>query len=138
MEQTSTAFLCTWLETNRSFLNEIMLKHGAVLIRGSEIASCVDFERAVLSFQPGLSDCYRGSHLQGGLRTERLTFSPLPDVPPNFPMCPAPRNVFPFLSASSTLLWLHEGPHELWWGNCPLQLYQGLSRVVTRVASEIL
>jgi Taurine catabolism dioxygenase TauD, TfdA family len=83
--ETSVAFLCSWLENNCSFLDEMMLKFGAVLVRGFDISSCNDFERAALSFQPGLNDCYHGTsprQLQDGTK---FVFSSA-DAPSTFPI----------------------------------------------------
>jgi len=81
----SVSFLCTWLETNRAFLDEKMLEHGAVLIRGFDISSCAQFERAVLSFQPGLSDIYRGTSPRKLEDGTSYIFSAA-EVPSNFPI----------------------------------------------------
>lgn len=84
--ETSVTFLCSWLEMNRSFLNDMMLKHGAVLIRGFDVSNCGEFERAILSFQPdGLSDCYRGTSPRKLEDATSYVFSAA-DVPSNFPI----------------------------------------------------
>lgn len=82
----SLSFLCTWLEHNRPFLDEMMLKHGAVLIRGFEVSSSVEFEQAILSFKPGsLSDCYRGTSPRKLEQGCTYIFSAA-DVPARFPI----------------------------------------------------
>ena len=81
----SLTFLCSWLESNHGFLDEMMLKYGVVLFRGFDIASCSDLERAAVSFQPGLNDCYRGTsprYLQDGTK---YVFSAA-EVPANYPI----------------------------------------------------
>ena len=54
----SLEFLCHWLEANRSWVEECMLAHGAVLIRGFQIDTAPEFEHAISSLQPNLSDSY--------------------------------------------------------------------------------
>jgi hypothetical protein len=84
--ETSLTFLCSWLETNRDFLDEMMLKYGAVLIRGFDVSSCREFERALLSFQPGgLNDCYRGTSPRQLQEGTSYVFSAA-EVPSNFPI----------------------------------------------------
>lgn len=80
-------FLCTWLETNCSFVDEMMLKdvYGAVLIRGFQISSSSELERPVLSFQPGLSNSYRGTSPRKLEDGTTYVFSAA-DVPSNFPI----------------------------------------------------
>jgi hypothetical protein len=63
----------------------MLLKYGAVLVRGFDISSASDFEHAALSFQPGLSNCYRGTSprkLQDGTT---YVFSSA-EVSPTFPI----------------------------------------------------
>jgi len=50
----SLEFISRWLVDNRSFVEEQMLEHGAVLIRGFRIVSPPDFERTIKSLQPNL------------------------------------------------------------------------------------
>lgn len=64
----------------------MMLKYGAVLIRGFDVSSCQEFERALLSFQPGgLSDCYRGTSPRQLQEGTSYVFSTA-EVPSNFPI----------------------------------------------------
>jgi hypothetical protein len=73
------------LENNRAFLDDMLLKYGAILVRGFFISSASDFEHAALSFQPGLSNCYRGTSprkLQDGTT---YVFSSA-EVSPTFPI----------------------------------------------------
>ena len=59
--------------------------YGAVLIRGFQISSSSEFERPVLSFQPGLSNCYRGTSPRKLEDGTTYVFSAA-DVPSNFPI----------------------------------------------------
>lgn len=56
----SLEFICNWLQDNQSWVDEQMLRFGAVLVRGFQVTDALDFERATLALQPKLSDEYRG------------------------------------------------------------------------------
>ena len=78
-------FISTWLEKNRSWVEEQILVYGAVLIRGFQVDNAIDFERATLALQPNLCDAYRGTSprtLQAGTK---YAFSAA-DVPVNYPI----------------------------------------------------
>ena len=60
----SRQFLVQWLETNRSSLHEQLLEHGAILVRGFDLATAADMEAAVLAFvgsDTSLHREYRGT-----------------------------------------------------------------------------
>lgn len=57
----SLEFISTWLTENRPWVHNQMLQYGAVLIRGFQIDSAVDFEKATLALDPNLCDKYRGT-----------------------------------------------------------------------------
>lgn len=59
--ESSLSFLTTWMEANRAWLDERLLQYGAVLIRGFEIDSGADMQKAMRSFQPKLNNTYRGT-----------------------------------------------------------------------------
>mmetsp|Transcript_17204 Transcript_17204/g.32291 ORF Transcript_17204/g.32291 Transcript_17204/m.32291 type:complete len:466 (-) Transcript_17204:151-1548(-) len=81
----SLQFLCTWLEANRSWVEEQMLAHGAVLIRGFQIDTAPEFEQAIYSLQPNLNDCYRGTSPRSVFEGTKYMFSAA-DVPVNYPI----------------------------------------------------
>jgi alpha-ketoglutarate-dependent taurine dioxygenase len=81
----SLEFLCHWLEANRSWVEEQMLAYGAVLIRGFQIDTAPEFEQAISSLQPNLSDSYRGTSPRSVFEGTKYTFSAA-DVPVNYPI----------------------------------------------------
>lgn len=81
----SLDFLCRWLSHNRQWVEEQMLTYGAVIIRGFAIANAPEFERAISSLQPNLSDSYRGTSPRSVFQGTKYTFSAA-DVPVNYPI----------------------------------------------------
>lgn len=81
----SLEFVCLWLEANRPWVEDQMLAHGAVLIRGFQIDSAPEFERAISSLQPNLCDSYRGTSPRSLFEGTKYTFSAA-DVPVNYPI----------------------------------------------------
>mmetsp|Transcript_8802 Transcript_8802/g.15313 ORF Transcript_8802/g.15313 Transcript_8802/m.15313 type:complete len:477 (+) Transcript_8802:462-1892(+) len=81
----SLDFLCDWLKANRSLVEKHMLDHGAVLVRGFRINTPPEFERAISSLQPNLSDAYRGTSPRSVFEGTKYTFSAA-DVPVNYPI----------------------------------------------------
>jgi hypothetical protein len=78
-------FICTWLEENRPWVEEQILCYGAVLVRGFQVESAPDFERATLALQPNLSDAYRGTSPRSLMKDTKYAFSAA-DVPVNYPI----------------------------------------------------
>lgn len=83
--ETSASFLREWLKTNRAFMDKMMTDYGAVLIRGFDITTCAEVEQAVLSFEPGLCDIYRGTSPRKLEEGTTYVFSAA-EVPSNFPI----------------------------------------------------
>jgi len=81
----SLDFLCGWLSHNRQWVEEQMLTYGAVIIRGFAIANAPEFERAISSLQPNLSDSYRGTSPRSVFQGTKYTFSAA-DVRVNYPI----------------------------------------------------
>jgi hypothetical protein len=81
----SLDFLSSWLEINRSFVNDMLTKYGAVLVRGFNIDSSSDFEKATLSLQPNLNNCYRGTSPRNLQKGTSFVFSAA-EVPANYPI----------------------------------------------------
>eukprot|EP01083_Nonionella_stella_P118438 353576_1 len=81
----SLEFLCKWAEANRPWVEEQILKYGAVLIRGFQVGSAPAFEKAILSLQPNLCNSYRGTSPRSLMEGTRYAFSAA-DVPVNYPI----------------------------------------------------
>jgi len=81
----SLQFICKWLEINRSWVDDQILHYGAVLVRGFEVDSAVDFEKAVLALQPNLCDEYRGTSPRTLREGTQFAFNAA-DVPTNYPI----------------------------------------------------
>mmetsp|Transcript_27789 Transcript_27789/g.77862 ORF Transcript_27789/g.77862 Transcript_27789/m.77862 type:complete len:283 (+) Transcript_27789:140-988(+) len=81
----SSEFLSHFLVVNRPWMNEQILKYGAVLIRGFDVADPVRFEQAVLSLQPDLCDAYRGTSPRSLMPGTTFSFSAA-DVPVTYPI----------------------------------------------------
>lgn len=79
------AFICKWLRDNQSWVEEQMLHHGAVLVRGFQVKSAPDFESATLALHPQLSDQYRGTSPRSLMKDTKYSFSAA-DVPVNYPI----------------------------------------------------
>ena len=81
----SLIFICQWLEINRSWVEEQILKYGAVLLRGFQVTSPLDFENATLALQPNLCDEYRGTSPRTLREGTKFAFNAA-DVPTNYPI----------------------------------------------------
>jgi hypothetical protein len=81
----SLSFLCIWLVKNRVWVDEQILIYGAVLLRGFQVDSSVDFEKATLALQPNLCDAYRGTSPRTLQPNTKYAFSAA-DVPVNYPI----------------------------------------------------
>jgi len=81
----SLDFLKAWLQTNRSWVETMMLSYGAVLIRGFAVLQAADMEGAVKSFQPALNNTYRGTSPRNVLEGTEYVFSAA-EVPSNYPI----------------------------------------------------
>ena len=78
-------FLCSFMETNRKWLEQMMVAHGAILIRGFDIEDGRDFERAVQSYQPVLNSTYKGTSPRNIIPNTSHVFSAA-EVPVNYPI----------------------------------------------------
>ena len=78
-------FITAWLDMNRKWVEDQMLCHGAVLIRGFQINSAPDFEQATLALQPNLSDTYRGTSPRSLQKGTKYSFSSA-DAPVSYPI----------------------------------------------------
>lgn len=57
----SLDYLKTWMAANKSWLEEKMVQHGAILLKGFNIDSGADFQSAIQQYSPELCDEYRGT-----------------------------------------------------------------------------
>ena len=85
-DQQSISFLSSFMEHNQGWIDNMMLRYGAVLFRGFDIVTAQDVEDVLVSYEPNkLSSTYRGTsprHTQGN--TEYV-FSAA-EVPAHYPI----------------------------------------------------
>ena len=81
----SLEFLCKFLEINRHWVAEQILRYGAILIRDFGVENAVDFEKAVSKLQPHLCNAYRGTSPRSLMAGTEFAFSAA-DVPVNYPI----------------------------------------------------
>ena len=108
----SLEFLCGFLNSNRPWAEEQIVRYGAIIIRGFRVENAVDFEKAVATLQPRLSNAYRGTSPRSVYPGTKYAFSAA-DVPANYPIAQhlemsflkePPRNLyFGCLKASKTV-----------------------------------
>ncbi|CAB9504215.1 Taurine catabolism dioxygenase TauD, TfdA family [Seminavis robusta] len=83
--QKSLAFLSSFMNHNKDWIDDMMLRYGALLFRGFHVVTAKDVEDAVMSYEPNLNNQYRGTsprHTQGN--TE-FVFSAA-EVPSHYPI----------------------------------------------------
>ena len=81
----SSSFLVKWCQANRTFLDNMLIEHGAILVRGFDIDSAHDMELAVKAYQPSLNDTYRGTSPRKHIDGTDFFFSAA-EVPTNYPI----------------------------------------------------
>jgi alpha-ketoglutarate-dependent taurine dioxygenase len=81
----SLEFLITWTEQNRAWLDDQILRYGAILIRNFQVDDAIAFEKATLALQPNLSDAYRGTSPRSCMPGTKYAFTAA-DVPVNYPI----------------------------------------------------
>ena len=81
----SLQFFVEWSRTNRAWLDQMMLEHGALLIRGFAIKTAHDMEMALQGYQPNLNDTYRGTSPRKLMTGAQKVFSAA-EVPSNYPI----------------------------------------------------
>lgn len=57
----SLLFWINWCQQNRKWVDEKLLHYGAILIRGFDLSTSSDMEKAIQAFQPKLNNTYRGT-----------------------------------------------------------------------------
>ena len=78
-------FFVEWSCKNRAWLDQMMLEHGALLIRGFAIRTAYDMELALQGYQPNLNDTYRGTSPRKLMTGAQKVFSAA-EVPCNYPI----------------------------------------------------
>lgn len=81
----SISFLCLFLKQNREWLDDVILKHGAVLLRGFDVTDGAEFQRSVQSYQPKLNCTYRGTSPRNMIPGTTHVFSAA-EVPVYYPI----------------------------------------------------
>lgn len=81
----SIEFISNWLQQNRDWVRSQVQKYGAVLIRGFQIKTALDYEKAILSVDPNLCNKYRGTSPRSLYDGTNYTFSAA-EVPVNYPI----------------------------------------------------
>jgi Taurine catabolism dioxygenase TauD, TfdA family len=57
----SVEFLVAWTKANRAWLDDMLLRYGAILVRGFAIETATDMEKSIQAYQPDLNKTYRGT-----------------------------------------------------------------------------
>jgi alpha-ketoglutarate-dependent taurine dioxygenase len=78
----SAGHLAAWIEARRPFLEERLLRHGAILLRGFPIGDPADFERAIRGISPDLKRDYLGTSPRDALTPYVFSASELPPFYP--------------------------------------------------------
>ncbi len=92
--------LCDWLRAERGFVQERIVRHGALLFRGFDVREAADFERVARAIDDDLKNEYLGTSPRSALTSHVFTASELPGYYPipqhcemSFTAAP-PRRVF--------------------------------------------
>jgi alpha-ketoglutarate-dependent taurine dioxygenase len=98
----SVSFLKEWVKSNKPWLKQKLIEHGAVMFRGFAVEEGEDFETVVQQFEPELSNEYRGVSPRKLIPGTQFVYS-ASELPPRSPIpqhCEMsflpypPRNVF--------------------------------------------
>jgi alpha-ketoglutarate-dependent taurine dioxygenase len=82
----SLDFLRRFLQANRGWLDDKLAVHGAVLVRGFDLETASDLQLAIQSYNPRLSNTYRGTSPRNVLdKTAPYVFSAA-EVPAHYPI----------------------------------------------------
>lgn len=57
----SLEFLVQWCKSNQGWLDQKLVQHGAILVRGFEIETAPHLEKAIQACHADLNDTYRGT-----------------------------------------------------------------------------
>lgn len=78
----SVATLCDYLRARSGWVRERLVEHGALLLRGFDVAEACDFERVARSIDDDLKNEYLGTSPRNGLNAYVFTASELPPFYP--------------------------------------------------------
>lgn len=78
----SAAALVAWLDAKRDFVQDRLLAHGALLLRGFEVFDAPAFERVARAIEPVLQNEYLGTSPRNALTDYVFTASELPPFYP--------------------------------------------------------
>lgn len=81
----SVEFLKQWAQTNKDWLDQKLLEHGAILFRGFGIREGTEFQDIVQQYEPDLSDMYRGTSPRKLIPGTQYVFT-ASEMPPFFPI----------------------------------------------------
>ncbi len=75
--------LVSWLSARRAWIDERLVEHGAILLRGFAVDGAEDFERVVRAVEPGLKNDYLGTSPRNALTEYVFSAS---ELPPYYPI----------------------------------------------------
>jgi len=78
----SVSSLCDYLRARSGWVRERLVEHGALLLRGFDVANARDFERVARSIDDDLKNEYLGTSPRNGLTDYVFTASELPPFYP--------------------------------------------------------
>jgi hypothetical protein len=82
---TSLSFLQGFMKTHREWVDQMVLEYGAVLCRGFDVKSALEFEAAVSAYQPNLNQIYQGTSPRNPVDGATKVFSAA-EVPAYYPI----------------------------------------------------
>lgn len=74
--------LVKWVKENRSYIDALLVEHGAVLFRGFPVGDAQDFEDVALGVDPGLQNDYLGTSPRDAVTKYVFSASELPGFYP--------------------------------------------------------
>jgi alpha-ketoglutarate-dependent taurine dioxygenase len=84
--ESSLDFLKRFLEANREWISQRLAIHGAILLRGFDIDNAVDLQTAIQSYNPQLSNTYRGTSPRNVLDSKAPYVFSAAEVPTHYPI----------------------------------------------------
>jgi alpha-ketoglutarate-dependent taurine dioxygenase len=78
----STSRLCEWLSDRRQWVDQALLDHGALLLRGFAVSRPEEFERVAKTISPDLKNNYLGTSPRAALTEYVFSASELPSYYP--------------------------------------------------------
>jgi hypothetical protein len=81
----SKLFIVDWCRENRVWLDAMLLKYGAILIRGFSLETPADMQEAIQAYHDNLNNTYRGTSPRRLMEGTDYVFSAA-EVPVNYPI----------------------------------------------------